>query len=68
MLPAVSPGSLFVVLLITIVFYVDIGFDRDIGGTVTVFPYLMVLAMMIVDIIGESKLNNIFLRQLEESG
>ena len=49
-------------------FYVDIGFDRDIGGTVTVFPDLLVLAMMIVDIIGESKLNNIFLRQLEESG
>ena len=49
-------------------FYVDIGFDRDIGGIVTVFPDLLVLAMMIVDIIGESKLNNIFLRQLEQSG
>ena len=48
-------------------FYVDIGFDRDIGGTVIVFPYLLVWAMMNVDI-GESKLNNIFLRQLEESG
>ena len=32
------------------------------------FPDLLVLAMMIVDIIGESKLNNIFLRQLEQSG